>query len=89
MDYGTSKLALLDRPLGREAPILLDRDSRAKVQQTCPLSISTIYFKLAEITNGNELKNLQIWSENRQKVTKLSKQLQATNGLKSPRFLAK
>ena len=51
--------------------------------------LSTIYFKLAEITNRNELKKLQIWSENRQKVTKLSKQLQATNGLEISLFLAK
>ena len=51
--------------------------------------ISIIYFKLAEITNGNEAEKLQIWAKYRQKVTKLSNQLQATNGLKNPLFLAR
>ena len=51
--------------------------------------LSIIYFKLAEITNGNEAEKLQIWAKYRQKVTKLSNQLQATNGLKNPLFLAR
>ena len=53
------------------------------------ITSSIIYFKLAEITNGNEAEKLQIWAKYRQKVTKLSNQLQATNGLKNPLFLAR
>ena len=50
---------------------------------------SIICFKLAEITNGNEAEKLQIWAKYKQKVTKLSNHLQATNGLKNPLFLAR
>ena len=38
---------------------------------------------------GTTKQKLQIWAENRQKVTKLSNQLQATNGLRKSRFLAR
>ena len=48
-----------------------------------------IYFKLAEITNGNELKNSKYGKKYRQKVIKLSNCVQATNDLKNPLFLAR
>ena len=43
-------------------------------------SLSTICFKVAEITNDNRAEKLQIWTKMRQKVTNFRLQLQATNG---------
>ena len=34
---------------------------------SCDIDISIIYFKLAEITNGNEAEKLLIWAKYRQK----------------------
>ena len=54
------------------------------------LSLPSItYFKLAFILPEQRAKELHIWAKYRKKVTNFVHRLQATNGLKNPRFLAR